>query len=161
MRQDEGAVAFLSPAVFWGKTILPWPGSCTTLLRAPQRTGTHLRASRVLPPPRTTQPPANSSWCKRAAWLPEGQQGERCSHACPPYLAPVLGQSGFQLQSQLQEPVLHLDKTVITDRFGLCSQHCYWARTTLHTPENAGGGSDWNGHRLSRGPISGVLLEPR
>lgn len=95
------------------------------------------------------QSPTNSSQCKYGLWFPKGQQGEPCPHVCSPYLTPVLNQSGLQLQGQLQEPVLHLDKTVVTDRLGLCSQHCQQARTIPCTLENGEEGSDYYGHRLS------------
>lgn len=136
----HGTRTILSPAVLWGKPILPG--------RAPAHlfawgTSAHrcTPESEQISSPIThhPQPPAKSSRCKHTTWLPEGQQGEHCPRASPPYLAPVLDQSGFQLQGQLQEPVLHLDKTVVTDRLGLCSQDCCQARATLRTPGNAGG----------------------
>lgn len=109
----------LSPAVFWGKTILPdWGPACLFAWDTSAHRHTSEDEQISSPTAHHPQPPANSSWCRCAAWLPEGQQGECCPHASP-YLAPVLGQSRFQLQGQLQEPVLHLDKKVVTDRLGL------------------------------------------
>lgn len=91
-----------------------------TLLGTPQHTSEDELTSSPLHK-HHPQSPTNSSQCKCASWLPEGQQEEHCPHACPPYLAPILNQSGLQLQGQLQEPVLHLDKRVVTE--GWASAH--------------------------------------
>lgn len=136
----HGTRIVLNPAVFWGKTILP--GYAPAHLSA-WDTSAHRHTSVgeqiSSPPTYHPQPPANHSWCK-------------CT-MCPPYLAPVLLQSGLQLQGQLQEPVLHLDKAGVTHRLGLCS-HCTNTRAVLCTLGDAGGGSDWNGQTIVRPHIT-------
>lgn len=98
----------LSPAVFWGKTILQ-RGSYTPLCLS---TSAHKHISegeQISPHTQSTLSFLQSAYGANGlhGFL---KQGVCCPRASPPYLAPVFDQSGFQLQGHLQEPVLHLTK---------------------------------------------------
>lgn len=110
----------------------------TSLLGTPQHTGTHLWVSRFPPLSHTTLSILQTT---RGANV---LSASLCPCASPPYLAPVLVQSGLQLQGQLQKPMLHLDKAGVRDRLGLCLQQHHNTRAMPCTLGNAGGGSDWN-----------------
>lgn len=132
----HGTTTILNPAVSWGKTILPGhvPAHLSSWDTSAHR-HTSVGEQISFPPTYHPQTPANHSWCKCASL---------CPCASPPYLAPVLVQSGLQLQGQLQKPVLHLDKAGVTDRLGPCSQQYHSTRGVLD------GESDWNGQIIVR-----------
>lgn len=137
-----GTRIILNPAVFWGKTILPGhaPAHLSAWDTSAQR---HTPVvSRFPPMPHTTLSLLQTTHGANALCA------SSCPRAFPPYLAPVLVQSAFQLQGQLQEPVLHLDKAGVTDRLNLCSQQYHSTRAMLCTLGNAGGGSEWNGQTI-------------